>query len=40
MALGSISQVAWDGQIKLLTLNQIDHLRRPDVGFDTRSGDL
>jgi probable phosphoglycerate mutase len=36
----SISQLAWDGHVKLLTLNQIDHLRRPDGEFDTQSGDL
>lgn len=37
---GSLSKLAWDGPIKLMTLNQIEHLRRPDGGFDTRSGDL
>jgi 2,3-bisphosphoglycerate-dependent phosphoglycerate mutase len=36
----SISKLAWDGQVKLLTLNQIEHLRRPDGTYDTRSGDL
>jgi probable phosphoglycerate mutase len=36
----SISQVNWDAQVKLLTLNQIDHLRRAQGEFDTRSGDL
>jgi probable phosphoglycerate mutase len=36
----SISQLGWEGQVKLLTLNQVEHLRRPDGGLDTRSGDL
>ncbi|MGE0607762.1 MAG: histidine phosphatase family protein [Pirellulales bacterium] len=37
---GSLSKLSWQSQIKLLTLNQIDHLRRPDGGYDTKSGDL
>ena len=36
----SLSKLSWDGQIKLLVLNQIEHLRRPDGGYDTKSGDL
>ena len=33
---GSISKLQWDGQVKLLTLNQIDHLR----GLEGGGGDL
>jgi probable phosphoglycerate mutase len=37
---GSISQIRWDAKIKLMTLNQIDHLAKRDGEFATRSGDL
>lgn len=37
---GSISQIRWDAKIKLMTLNQIDHLPKRDGEFATRSGDL
>jgi broad specificity phosphatase PhoE len=36
----SISQLLWDGQVKLLTLNQIDHLPRLEGVHATRTGDL
>lgn len=36
----SISRLEWSSAVRLMTLNQIDHLRRPDGGYDTRSGDL
>jgi 2,3-bisphosphoglycerate-dependent phosphoglycerate mutase len=36
----SISQLAWDNQIKLLTLNQVDHLPRLEGVHATRTGDL
>lgn len=37
---GSINTLEWNGQVKLLTLNQIDHLRTPDGELKTRMGDL
>jgi probable phosphoglycerate mutase len=36
----SISQLRWDGQVKLLTLNQVDHLPRLEGIHATRMGDL
>lgn len=36
----SISQLGWDAQIKLLTLNQVDHLPRLEGVHATRTGDL
>lgn len=37
---GSISTIEWTSQIKLMTLNQIDHLRAADCALATRTGDL
>ncbi|MBA4017071.1 MAG: histidine phosphatase family protein [Pirellula sp.] len=37
---GSISRLAHDTQVRLLTLNEIDHLRGPDGKLQTRMGDL
>ncbi|HVA50173.1 MAG TPA: histidine phosphatase family protein [Pirellulales bacterium] len=37
---GSISMIEWTSQIKLMTLNQIDHLRAADCALATRTGDL
>ncbi|HET6882200.1 MAG TPA: histidine phosphatase family protein [Pirellulales bacterium] len=37
---GSISMLEWDGQIKLMTLNQIDHLHAAGCALATRTGDL
>jgi broad specificity phosphatase PhoE len=37
---GSISQLEWSSQVKLLTLNQTDHLRLAGCELATRSGDL
>ncbi|HVC96830.1 MAG TPA: histidine phosphatase family protein [Pirellulales bacterium] len=37
---GSISQLEWAGQVKLVTLNQTDHLRLADCELATRTGDL
>ena len=37
---GSISMIEWTTQIKLMTLNQIDHLRAADCALATRTGDL
>lgn len=36
----SISQLRWDGPVKLLTLNQVDHLPRLEGVHATRTGDL
>jgi 2,3-bisphosphoglycerate-dependent phosphoglycerate mutase len=36
----SISKLSWDGQVRLVTLNQIEHLRLPDGTYETRGGDL
>ncbi len=36
----SISQLRWDGPVKLLTLNQVDHLSRLEGIHATRTGDL
>jgi len=36
----SISKLAWGGTVKLLTLNEIPHLRNASGEHDTRSGDL
>lgn len=37
---GSISMLEWDGQVKLMTLNQTDHLRLAGCELATRTGDL
>lgn len=37
---GSISMIEWTTQIKLMTVNQIDHLRAADCALATRTGDL
>jgi len=37
---GSISQLEWAGQIKLVTLNQTDHLRLAGCELATQTGDL
>jgi probable phosphoglycerate mutase len=37
---GSISTLEFNDQVRLLTLNQIDHLRGPDGELGTRFGDL
>jgi broad specificity phosphatase PhoE len=37
---GSISQLEWSNQVKLLTLNQTDHLRLAGCELATRTGDL
>lgn len=37
---GSISLLEFNGQVRLLTLNQIDHLRDGDGELKTRMGDL
>lgn len=37
---GSISLVEWNSQVKLVTLNQMDHLTRDGVDLRTRTGDL
>ena len=37
---GSISTLEFNGQVKLLTLNEIEHLRGPDGKLGTRFGDL
>jgi probable phosphoglycerate mutase len=37
---GSISQLDWSNQVKLLTLNQTDHLRLAGCELATRTGDL
>jgi broad specificity phosphatase PhoE len=37
---GSISQLEWSSQVKLLTLNQTDHLRLAGCELATRTGDL
>ena len=37
---GSISTVEWGPPLRLLTLNEIDHLRTPDGASATRLGDL
>ncbi|HEX7449432.1 MAG TPA: histidine phosphatase family protein [Pirellulales bacterium] len=37
---GSISMLQWDGQVKLMTLNQTDHLRLAGCELATRTGDL
>jgi 2,3-bisphosphoglycerate-dependent phosphoglycerate mutase len=36
----SISRLAWDRQIKLLTLNQLDHLKSAGLDFTDNTGDL
>jgi probable phosphoglycerate mutase len=36
----SISQVDWQSQFKLITLNQLDHLQAAGVDLRTRTGDL
>jgi broad specificity phosphatase PhoE len=36
----ALNKIAWDGTVKLLVVNQIEHLRRADGTYDTRSGDL
>ncbi|HVX61039.1 MAG TPA: histidine phosphatase family protein [Pirellulales bacterium] len=37
---GSISRIEWETQIKLMTLNQTDHLRLAGCELTTRTGDL
>jgi len=37
---GSISMLEWTSQLKLMTLNQIDHLRAAGCALATRTGDL
>ncbi|HEX5444471.1 MAG TPA: histidine phosphatase family protein [Pirellulales bacterium] len=37
---GSISMLQWNGQLKLMTLNQTDHLRLAGCELATRTGDL
>ena len=37
---GSISMLEWDAQLKLMTLNQIDHLHAAGCALATRTGDL
>ena len=37
---GSISMLDWTTQVKLMTLNQIDHLRAAGCALATRTGDL
>jgi probable phosphoglycerate mutase len=37
---GSISMLDWENQFKLMTLNQIDHLRAAGCALATRTGDL
>lgn len=37
---GSISMLEWESQLKLMTLNQIDHLRAAGCALATRTGDL
>jgi 2,3-bisphosphoglycerate-dependent phosphoglycerate mutase len=37
---GSISMLEWTTQLKLMTLNQIDHLRAAGCALATRTGDL
>jgi len=37
---GSISMLQWNGQVKLMTLNQTDHLRLAGCELATRTGDL
>lgn len=37
---GSISMLDWSNQLKLMTLNQIDHLRAAGDALATRTGDL
>jgi probable phosphoglycerate mutase len=37
---GSISMLEWEDQLKLMTLNQIDHLRAAGCALATRTGDL
>lgn len=37
---GSISRLEWDAHIKLMTLNQTDHLRLAGCELATRTGDL
>ena len=36
----SISKLAWDGRIKLLTLNQLDHLRAADLDREDATGNV
>lgn len=37
---GSISRIEWGSQVKLMTLNQTDHLRSAACELATRTGDL
>lgn len=37
---GSISMLEWESQLKLMTLNQIDHLHAAGCALATRTGDL
>ena len=37
---GSISMVEWETQFRLVTLNQIDHLRTSGDDLRSRTGDL
>lgn len=37
---GSISRIEWETQVKLMTLNQTDHLRSAGCELATRTGDL
>ena len=37
---GSISRIEWEAQVKLMTLNQTDHLRLAGCELATRTGDL
>lgn len=37
---GSISRLEWESQVKLMTLNQTDHLRSAGCELATRTGDL
>jgi broad specificity phosphatase PhoE len=37
---GSISRLAWDKQLKVLTINQLDHLRAVELITEASAGDL
>jgi hypothetical protein len=37
---GSISRLAWDKQLKVLTINQLDHLRAVELITEAGAGDL
>ena len=36
----AISRFEWESQLKLLTINQLDHLRAAGMERETRTGDL